>query len=50
MGCIVKILTQTHSVNPDHIDEKENLLITPAMITEVIYSAIESHRPRWWEL
>lgn len=37
-------------MNPDCIDEKENVLITPVMIVEAIYSAIESHRPRCWEL
>lgn len=37
-------------MNPDRIDEKQNVLITPEMIVEAIYSAIESRSPRWREL
>lgn len=37
-------------MSPDCMEEMENVLITPEMIVEAIYSAIESHSPRWWEL
>jgi hypothetical protein len=37
-------------VNPNYTKQTENVLITPEMIVEAIYSAIESQGPRWPEL